>query len=1539
MKTLFKFFLSFIITINLAACPYTISLYDTYGDGWNGGTVTVTVNGVAVLSGVTVATGYGPSVFNFIATEGTSVVVTYTPGSWTSENEYTVYDQDGNVVVQSGQGGATPTNMSFTASCPDPTCDDGIWNGNEEFTDCGGPDCDPCLQCSNGIMDADEEGVDCGGANCPACATDWNIDDVNGQTIVTCSGTLYDSGGPSGDYVNSESYSVTFCSSDGGPMIINVSFNGEGCCDYIYVYDGPNTGSPLLASLVGNGTDTYSVNELFISSGTCITIRWTSDGSVVYDGFIINVSCDMNEDPCTAWSLIPAMSCNFVQYTNLGVGSSTVPDPPCASYNGQDVWFVTQMPATGVLTATSQAGVLTDMGMAFYTGSNCNTLTFIECDDNSGSGNMPAITNSTIPSGTTVYIRVWDNGGDAEGSFEICLLNNEGPPACDPSSPLASNDCFNATPICSFNGYCGNTSSAYNPQNVPAGFCGSVENNSWLSFVAAETAATLNVWTSNCTMGDGIQMEIYSTSDCANFISVSNCESTGIQSDFTIQTDVPLVVGQTYFLMIDGFAGDNCDYVIQAAEGVLTAGALSVETSTDSVTICSGQPTQLLATGGTSYVWSPAAGLDDPNSNSPMASPTVTTTYTVTVTGGNPDCPGSDIASVVVYVGGTITATLSSTDAECGICDGTATVESVSGQAPFTYLWDDGQTSQTASNQCEGTSYVTITDDYGCVIPDSVDVGNTGGVIADFSVNFATQCLLGNSFSFTNLGSNTGIETYGWDFDDGSLATTQNTSHNYTAPGIYTVTQSISYAGCVDVFTMDVEVYEHPTVSFTSIDASCNGVCDASITANPSGGSGIYNYLWNDSGNQITQIASFLCPGSYNVTIVDSNGCVVSGSESVSQPTAIVVSSVVQDVSCFGYSDGEINITISNGTPGYSVVWPGGQITEDVTGLSAGDYYPSITDSNGCTTTILCTVTEPSSFVSTSISGISINCFNVPTGSVDLSVLGGVNPYLYNWQGPSGYGASTQDISNLYAGTYNVVVTDGNGCTTFNTISLTQPLQALSVTGIVANTSCHGQAEGSINISVVGGTPTYLFMWSNGFSSEDLDNVIGGIYGVTITDDNGCVVSSSWEITEPAPILAYPSSSQRICIDGSATISASATGGSAPYSYTWNGNLFGASQVVSPAEDFVYSLVVTDVNNCQSQTVFTYIYVYDSLSLDIFASNTSICKGKKVVINGVFSGGMGAPYMISYDGEVVPLPLTVYPSATTTYQLVLSDMCTTPEVSDEVTITVYDLPEVSFSADRIKGCEPLKVSFTSWSNHELSEFDWDFGDEINNFSFSANPEHFFLESGLFDVLLTVMDTNGCINSVVMNELITVYPLPTASFIPSPSVASFINPIIFFENQSILADTSYWFFGDGDSSLVHSPLHEYRKIDEYTVELVVATQFGCRDTSEMIVIIRDEYTFYSPSAFTPTGNIPKNKYFFVVGNGIDEEDFEMFIYDRWGELIYFTNEYHNSTPWETGWNGKIKDNKLAPSGVYTWLVIYRDKNGNEHQKAGAVTLLR
>jgi gliding motility-associated-like protein len=230
-------------------------------------------------------------------------------------------------------------------------------------------------------------------------------------------------------------------------------------------------------------------------------------------------------------------------------------------------------------------------------------------------------------------------------------------------------------------------------------------------------------------------------------------------------------------------------------------------------------------------------------------------------------------------------------------------------------------------------------------------------------------------------------------------------------------------------------------------------------------------------------------------------------------------------------------------------------------------------------------------------------------------------------------------------------------------------------------------------------------------------------------------------------------------------------------------------------------------------------------------------------------------------------------------------------------------------------------------------YNWNFDDEDSyNTSGNKNPFHIFEESGVYDITLTVTDTNGCINVDVIEDLITVYPKPLAKFEPDPEIATVIKPVIYFNNLSIGAVDYHWFFGDGDSSLAENPKHIYVPNEQtYIVELRAESDKGCKDTVFLEVRIKDEYTFYAPTAFSPDDdNI--NDEFFIVGHGIDERNFKLIIYNRWGEAIFETDDTNAK------WNGKSGNNECQ-LGTYTWLCIFKDIAGVEHAETGAVTIIR
>lgn len=245
----------------------------------------------------------------------------------------------------------------------------------------------------------------------------------------------------------------------------------------------------------------------------------------------------------------------------------------------------------------------------------------------------------------------------------------------------------------------------------------------------------------------------------------------------------------------------------------------------------------------------------------------------------------------------------------------------------------------------------------------------------------------------------------------------------------------------------------------------------------------------------------------------------------------------------------------------------------------------------------------------------------------------------------------------------------------------------------------------------------------------------------------------------------------------------------------------------------------------------------------------------------------------------------------------------------------------------------LTVQFLEQSLDEGQTYYWDFGDDDNNFSYLKNPSHFFENYGTYNIKLIVTSSFGCENTDTKENMIDVYPKPEAKFIASSQTVSIIKPIIYFDNLSSYTDTSYWDFGDGDSSNARNPEHTYNAVETYTIKLIVASEHGCRDTTEGTITVKHEFTFYAPTAFTPCSDNANNT-FIPVGEGIDPDNFQMIIYDRWGEKVFETFNIDH------GWDGRIKKGKkLGESGVYTWMVIYKNLLGAKHEETGFITLIR
>ena len=316
-----------------------------------------------------------------------------------------------------------------------------------------------------------------------------------------------------------------------------------------------------------------------------------------------------------------------------------------------------------------------------------------------------------------------------------------------------------------------------------------------------------------------------------------------------------------------------------------------------------------------------------------------------------------------------------------------------------------------------------------------------------------------------------------------------------------------------------------PVFTVNKTDLTCFGSANGSISVTGvTGGVSPYTYSLNGGAYSENSTFSGLSAGTYNVKVKESEGgCTTEQQVVLIQPTALVASNDKVDVKCFGESTGSVDASVSGGTAPYTYSWSNGSTNQDLSGLAAGTYTLTVTDANGCTTTTQAVVGQPTA-LSAGATKVDAKCFNGTDGSVDLSVSGGTSPYTYLWSN----NATTQDLSGVAAGVYNVTVTDANGCTTTANAIVGQPSEpvAASVTE-TKGTECAGTKTGSITLSVSGGTAPYQYKLNGGSLTNLPPNGIiallqAGNYTVYVQDANGCNVTIQGNVTVAEGPVCYP---------------------------------------------------------------------------------------------------------------------------------------------------------------------------------------------------------------------------------------------------------------------------------------------------------------------------------------------------------------------------------------------------------------------------------
>lgn len=495
-------------------------------------------------------------------------------------------------------------------------------------------------------------------------------------------------------------------------------------------------------------------------------------------------------------------------------------------------------------------------------------------------------------------------------------------------------------------------------------------------------------------------------------------------------------------------------------------------------------------------------------------------------------------------------------------------------QNPYTYLWSNGATTQDLSGLPAGTYTGTITDGNGCTLvagPLTVTQNPAIGVVVDNTADATCFGAADGEISISVSGGN-GTYTFAWSNGATTEDLTGLVSGSYTG----TITDGL---GCTLV--AGPLLIEQPTQITLALDSTtnilCNGNSTGAIAITVAGGSAPYTFAW--SNGSTTEDLSNLPAGSYVGTITDDNGCTVASSAIViTEPSDIAVAlDTVINVLCNGGATGEIQITVSGGVSPYTYLWSNGATAQDLTGLTVGVYTGTITDANGCVLVAgPVTVSEPTVIVVTPDLVTNVSCFGLTNGKIEITVTGGTSPYTYLWSN----GTTSQDLSNIGAGSYSGTITDANGCTLVaGPVVITEPTALSLVVDNTTNVSCNGGSNGAISITVSGGTPGYTYLWSNGSTTDDLTGLGAGSYTGTVTDANGCtLVGGPVVITAPAALSASVATTNEIQGGAAGTTTLTVGGGTSPYTYLWSNGA--TTQNLSGLLAGTYTVTVTDANGC-----------------------------------------------------------------------------------------------------------------------------------------------------------------------------------------------------------------------------------------------------------------------------------------------------------------------------------------------------------------------
>jgi len=933
----------------------------------------------------------------------------------------------------------------------------------------------------------------------------------------------------------------------------------------------------------------------------------------------------------------------------------------------------------------------------------------------------------------------------------------------------------------------------------------------------------------------------------------------------------------------------------------------SVTSKTD--VLCFGNNTgsaTVSASGGTgflNYSWNTV-----PIQTTATATGLVAGNYTLTVTDAN-SC--QKIQDVTINQPSAVLSSIisNSTDVSClGGKDGTASTSVIGGTAPYSYSWNTipVQILATATGLKAGNYTVTISDGNSCITSASVTINEPLGITTNIT---KTDVLCsGNSTGSATVTANGGTPPYSYSWNTTPIQTS-NVALNLPL-GTYTATITDT-KGCA---TTAEAIITEPNGIVTSIASQTNVDCfgnnTGAVTISASGGKGVLTYSWDTIPAQNTLSLTGLIAGTYNLTVTDENNCKKIQTVTITEPDDIIISTISEkDITCFNDANGAIDIAVSGGTLNYTFAWTKDGIpystTEDLSNLSPGTYIVSVSDANICgPKTATFTITQPPILAVSLGNKNNILCFGDATGTIAVNVLGGTLPYTYTWKGPNGFTSSNQNLTALFAGAYDLVVTDNLGCFKTLKVTLTQPTK-IEITATTTPIICYGGNDASINIIISGGVAPYQILWSNLGNGTFQDNLSAGDYIITVTDALNCTKKLKVNIPE-APIFTVNPVVKNISCHGAndGSIALNFVGGIPPINLSWSdGSNAGTTR--NNLKPGTYSVTIIDGKPCTISKKFV-ILEPQLLVVSANLTNAFDCdNANSGAINLLVSGG-SAPFTYTWSNGATTEDLVNVPAGN--YLVTVTDVngCSRqaqysinrppPLVAGVITKTDFDCATKSvkqtFVANISGGVPPYILT---WSSGTVS---------------GANNEMMnTTQNGA--VILYVTDAIGCTSNYTFN--VDLPELGTPSFDASSyayltyGTYSINDPIQFSNTATGDYISMVWDFGDGSVSTDLNPLHTFINPKEYVVTQTVTYPLGCIYVKKIIFNVGKGYVLVVPNAFTPNKDT-FNDFFRPVTKGL--KNLRLDVYDTWGSLIY-----SETGTVLRGWDAKIKASNAENGNYY------------------------